>query len=150
VKPKQNTKYLVEVETGIGFKGRDGKGYPVFTGHRWCANKREALDVVERLRKDKPTFHVRITKKIEIIGIVAEWQPFSSTNPSDMICPVCNKPIRKRDKMVSTGYINYHAKCCAALPSNTVLDGSARPQQGGGGSGTGRQGGGGDVNNPLT
>jgi hypothetical protein len=125
MKPKQATKYLVELETGIGFRGKRGECYPVFTGHRWCANKREALDVAERLRRDKPLFHVRITKKVEVIGIIAEWIPFSSTKPSDMICPVCNKQIRKRDKMESTGYINYHAKCCGALPSNPPDQGAA-------------------------
>lgn len=38
--------------------------------------------------------------------------------PTDMTCPVCQKPIKGTDKMESTGYINYHAKCCAALPAN--------------------------------
>jgi hypothetical protein len=82
-KPKQKTKYLVELGTGFGV-GRKKRGCPTFfTGHRRCANKREALDVAGKLRRDKPLLHVRIVKTVEIVSVVAEWTPSNKTNNTE-------------------------------------------------------------------
>lgn len=66
----QKTKYLVELETGVGWRGKKGEAYPVFTGHRWCKNKKEALSVALQLMRGKPLFHVRIRREVVISTFV--------------------------------------------------------------------------------
>jgi hypothetical protein len=72
------TKYLVELETGIGFSNKGG--YAVFTGHRWCKTKREALAVANKLCRDKPLFQVRITREFRRREVVMTFLPETPTN----------------------------------------------------------------------
>lgn len=67
-------------------------------------------------------YNERANETIGAVRLLSGWidgvLDDARTQPSDMTCPVCQNPITETDRMESTGYINYHAKCCDGFPSN--------------------------------
>ncbi len=69
---RQETRYLVELETGVAYGAKDHR---VFTGGTWCKDIRDARSVAKKMMHENPSLHVRIKQKVTAINVFAIFPP---------------------------------------------------------------------------
>ena len=68
----QETRYLVELETGVAYGAKDHR---VFTGGTWCKDIRDARSVAKKMMYENPSLCVRIKRKVTSINVFATFPP---------------------------------------------------------------------------
>ena len=72
---KPRIEYRVEAETSIGYKGKRGIPYPVFSLYQFARTHKEAIQIARRRRQLEPLFSVRIVRDMRIVTVTKLFTP---------------------------------------------------------------------------